>query len=81
MKIVIFGGTGGVGKELTDILHNNHEIISLGSSDVDITNLSEVKTFFAETDVDAVINLCVKNLCQLLLILLILINLKVQIPH
>jgi len=59
MKIVIFGGTGGLGSGVTTLLNKfeNYEITSIGSKDVDITNFEDVKKFFINKSFDVVINL------------------------
>ena len=56
-NLVVFGGTGGFGSQLTIKLKHDYNIISLGSKDVDVTNYNEVKDFFLENDVDIVVNL------------------------
>ena len=56
-KLVIFGGTGGLGNQLVKKLESDYDLISLGSKDVDITNFLEVKKFFSENNIDIVINL------------------------
>ena len=56
-NLVVFGGTGGLGSQLTIKLKHDYNIISLGSKDVDVTNYNEVKDFFLENDVDIVVNL------------------------
>ena len=56
-KLVIFGGSGGLGKPLSDKLKSDYDVISLSSKDVDVTNFYDVKNFFRfEKDVDIVIN-------------------------
>ena len=47
-KIVVFGGTGGLGMKLVPLLRKNYNVISLGSSEVDITALSSVKKFLKQ---------------------------------
>ena len=55
-RIALFGGTGGLGKQLLEYL-SEYDIIALGSKDVDITDYSAVKAFFDKHDIDIVINL------------------------
>jgi NAD(P)-dependent dehydrogenase (short-subunit alcohol dehydrogenase family) len=55
-KIVVFGGTGGLGSEVINLL-KNYNITAIGSKDVDISNFYEVETFFKENSYDIVINL------------------------
>jgi short-subunit dehydrogenase len=54
-KIVIFGATGGLGCEISKKLID-YDVISLGSSDLDITNYEEVCNFFKTNSFDIVIN-------------------------
>jgi NAD(P)-dependent dehydrogenase (short-subunit alcohol dehydrogenase family) len=55
-KIVVFGGTGGLGSEVINLL-KNYNITAIGSKDVDISKFYEVETFFKENSYDIVINL------------------------
>ena len=54
-KVIIFGATGGLGGEISKKLID-YEVISLGSSDLDITNYKEVCKFFKTNSFDIVIN-------------------------
>lgn len=54
-KVIIFGATGGLGCEISKKLID-YEVISLGSSDLDITNYKEVCKFFKTNSFDIVIN-------------------------
>ena len=56
-NLVIFGGTGGLGSQLTIKLKNGYNIISLGSKDVNVVSYNEVRDFFIENGVDIVVNL------------------------
>lgn len=55
-KIVIFGGTGGLGSAVVNLL-KNYDVTALGSNDVDISNYHEVQNHFKENSYDIVINL------------------------
>ena len=56
-RLVVFGGSGGLGKPLCDKLKNDYNVIPLSSKDVDVTNFQEVKDFFqSETDIGIVVN-------------------------
>jgi 3-oxoacyl-[acyl-carrier protein] reductase len=62
VSIVIFGGSGGVGRGLAARLEaGGHEVAALSSADVDITDPGDVSRFFVGADVDAVINAAVYN--------------------
>ena len=56
-KILIFGGTGGLGSKLIDYLPN-FKITALGSKDVDVTDFIAVNDFFKEyNEPEIIINL------------------------
>ena len=46
-KILIFGGTGGLGSKLIEYLPN-FKITALGSKDVDVTDFTAVNNFFKD---------------------------------
>ena len=60
-KIVVFGGTGGLGTKLVPFLEKKYEVISLGSKDVNITDFGDVQEFFKKNDVDVVLNMSGKK--------------------
>ena len=45
-KIVVFGGTGGLGSKLVPFLEKKYDVTSVGSKNVDITSFSEVQKYF-----------------------------------
>jgi 3-oxoacyl-[acyl-carrier protein] reductase len=55
-NIAVFGGTGGLGKKLSEKLVSDYNVISIGSKDVDVTKLEEVEAFFEKNDIDIVLN-------------------------
>jgi NAD(P)-dependent dehydrogenase (short-subunit alcohol dehydrogenase family) len=68
MRVVIFGGSGGLGSQLAQQMSffegcglAYQKIKSVGSKDVDITDSSAVKKFFAENVVDVIINMAAFN--------------------
>lgn len=61
-KILLFGGTGGLGTKLQEYLKNDFECVSVGSKMCDITDDEQVKTFIDSCDFDIVIFLSVKNI-------------------
>ena len=58
-KLVIFGGSGGLGKPLSEKLKSDYDVVALSSKDVDVTDYNEVRDFFYNNDiiVDCIINL------------------------
>ena len=56
-KIVVFGGTGGLGQKLIPLLEKRYEVTSVGSKDVDITSFEQVKKFFTTNEFDIVLNM------------------------
>jgi NAD(P)-dependent dehydrogenase (short-subunit alcohol dehydrogenase family) len=62
MKICLFGGSGGLGKQLSVLMEQEkYDIVSLSSKDLDLTNKKEVDIFFEKNDIDVVVNLAVYN--------------------
>jgi len=59
--IAVFGGTGGLGVKLLPLLKKKYKVISLGSKLVDVTKLNQVKEFFADNDIDIVLNMSAKS--------------------
>lgn len=60
-KILLFGGTGGLGSKLQEYLSKNYECISIGSKTCDVTDEISVKNFLESVDFDIIIYLSVKN--------------------
>jgi NAD(P)-dependent dehydrogenase (short-subunit alcohol dehydrogenase family) len=60
-KIIVFGGTGGLGSKLIPLLQNKYEVVSIGSKDVDITSFTSVKNYFDSNEYDIVLNLSGKK--------------------
>ena len=56
-KILLFGGTGGLGTKLQEYLKDSFECISIGSKDCNVTNDEDVKNFVQNLDFDIVIYL------------------------
>jgi NADPH:quinone reductase-like Zn-dependent oxidoreductase len=40
-KILILGGSGGIGKGVVELMSKHHEIIAVGSNDFNIKNIKE----------------------------------------
>lgn len=60
-KILLFGGTGGLGSKLQEHLSENYECVSIGSKKCDVTDEISVKKFLESIDFDIIIYLSVKN--------------------
>jgi NAD(P)-dependent dehydrogenase (short-subunit alcohol dehydrogenase family) len=56
-KVVIFGGSGGLGSKVVELLKDIYDVISLGSKDVDVSDYSAVELFFKNNQPDIVVNL------------------------
>ena len=55
-KVLLIGGTGGLGIQLSQFLKSEYECISIGSKDCDVTNDEAVQNLFSiHTDVDIII--------------------------
>ena len=55
--VALFGAGGGLGSQLLPLLKQKYNVIGVRSSDVNVTNVDEVKTFFDTNEIDIVINL------------------------
>jgi NAD(P)-dependent dehydrogenase (short-subunit alcohol dehydrogenase family) len=60
-KIIVFGGTGGLGAKLIPFLEKKYQVVSIGSKDVDVTSFTSVKNFFDSNEYDIVLNLSGKK--------------------
>ena len=49
-KILLVGGTGGLGNQLTEHLSLSYTCFSVGSKMLDVTNEEQVKEFLDEND-------------------------------
>ena len=56
-KLIVFGGTGGLGQKIIPFLEKKYDVTSVGSKDVDITSFSEVQKYFNDKDFDIVLNM------------------------
>jgi len=56
-KLIVFGGTGGLGQKLIPFLEKKYDVTPVGSKDVDITSFSEVQKYFSENEFDVVLNM------------------------
>jgi NAD(P)-dependent dehydrogenase (short-subunit alcohol dehydrogenase family) len=56
-KIIVFGATGGLGKQLIPFLETKYQVTSLGSKDLDVTSFEKTKEFFDNIDYDIILNM------------------------
>lgn len=62
MKILLFGGTGGMGSLTSEILtKRGYECVALGSNEANITQMIEIKQALNEHQPDVVLNFAVYN--------------------
>ena len=54
-KILIIGGTGGLGNQVAKLIKNHH-VTAIGSTHLDIRNMKECEDYFNENKFDIVIN-------------------------
>ena len=59
--VAVFGGSGGLGTKLCELLNNDFNVIKISSKDVDICSREEVESFFSKNKIDIVINLAAYN--------------------
>jgi 3-oxoacyl-[acyl-carrier protein] reductase len=55
-KIVIIGGSGGLGSLVTDKLSKKYNVTSIGSKDLDVRNIGECEKYFTKNNFDIVLN-------------------------
>ena len=60
-KILLVGGSGGLGSQLFDKLKNHYEVISVSSKELDIRNFLQCEDFFSKTSFDIILNLAGLN--------------------
>ena len=56
-KLIVFGGTGGLGQKIIPFLEKKYSVTSVGSKDIDITLFGEVQKYFNENEFDIVLNM------------------------
>ena len=59
--VLIIGGSGGIGRSLSDKLKLDLNVISLSSKELDITNRKQLREFFNKNKIGVVINLAGYN--------------------
>lgn len=55
-KVLIVGGSGGLGKKVVDLMRIEYDVTSVGSRDFDIRRIDECEDFFKNKSFDVVIN-------------------------
>lgn len=55
-KILIVGGSGGLGNQVVNLMTSKYEITSVSSKNFDIKNISECENFFIDKNFDIIIN-------------------------
>jgi NAD(P)-dependent dehydrogenase (short-subunit alcohol dehydrogenase family) len=55
-KVLIVGGTGGLGTQVVNLMSNQYDITSIGSQDLDLRNINQCEEFFNNKTYDVVIN-------------------------
>jgi 3-oxoacyl-[acyl-carrier protein] reductase len=55
-KVLIVGGTGGLGKQVVSMMTDNYDVTSVGSKDFDIKNINDCEEFFKDKNFDVIIN-------------------------
>ncbi len=56
-KMLIIGGTGGLGLNMTNMFSKHYDVTSLGSKDLDVTNFRALDAFFHVNTFDVILNL------------------------
>lgn len=65
-KVLLFGGTGGLGKQLIKEIDTEYECISVGTKECDVTDETKVKEVIEFNKPDIIIYLSAKNIDGLL---------------
>ena len=65
-KVLLLGGTGGLGTQLVKEIHSEYECVSVGTKDCDVTDESKVKEVIEFNKPDVIIYLSAKNIDGLL---------------
>jgi acetoacetyl-CoA reductase len=55
-RVLIVGGSGGLGSQVAEYLKETYDVISVGSNQIDISKLASCQTFFEKEDFDIVVN-------------------------
>lgn len=55
-KILIVGGTGGLGNQVSNLLKDKYQVTSIGSNSIDVSNMASCAAFFLDKTYDVVIN-------------------------
>ena len=55
-KMLIIGGSGGLGKQMTELFSEEYQVLSCSSKTFDITNLEFLNNFFEENEYDIILN-------------------------
>jgi 3-oxoacyl-[acyl-carrier protein] reductase len=61
-RVLLFGGTGGLGTKLISNIEDEYDCVAIGSKLCDVTNEQSVKEFINNIDFDVIIYLSVKNI-------------------
>ena len=56
-KILIVGGTGGLGSQVSKMLSNKYEVTSVGSSELDVRDMEKCNSYFKNKQFDIVLNM------------------------
>jgi 3-oxoacyl-[acyl-carrier protein] reductase len=59
--VLILGGSGGIGKVLTEIMKDKYNVTSLSSKNLDVRNRKECDIYFKTNHFDIVVNLAAYN--------------------
>lgn len=62
MRIMVVGGSGGLGKLLCPLLEKEHEVMALSSGDIDLEDPFSIGMEIMERDPEAIINMAAVNI-------------------
>jgi short-subunit dehydrogenase len=55
-KVLVVGGSGGLGSQVVDLMSSRYDVTSVGSKDLNIRNINECEKFFIDNKFDVILN-------------------------
>jgi NAD(P)-dependent dehydrogenase (short-subunit alcohol dehydrogenase family) len=55
-KVLVVGGSGGLGTQVVDLMSSRYDVTSVGSKDLNIRDINECENFFMDKNFDVILN-------------------------
>lgn len=55
-KVLVVGGSGGLGTQVVDLMSSRYDVTSVGSKDLNIRDINECENFFMNKNFDVILN-------------------------